>query len=198
MNGATMNARVDNPALNEPRAVEARQAHGEETRVRTSSHPAPAGERAQGAAWGRRDAVLFALAALTLALIAVQFALAGFGAFTMDKTPTDNAYGAHMVLGIVIGALAWLILAAVLASRPARAHPRTLGLAVTLAVLSLPVEPLLGDTGQQVPVLGALHALTGLVICALTGWLLAETGRRRAAATRRTAASGAGAPDARP
>jgi cytochrome bd-type quinol oxidase subunit 1 len=197
MNGDTMKARMDNPAMNEARAVEARQAHGEETMVRTSSHPAPAGERAQGEAWGRRDAMLFALAALTLALIAVQFALAGFGAFTMDKTPTDNAYGAHMVLGIVTGALAWLILAAVLTSRPARTHLRTLRLAVTLAVLSLPVEPVLGDTGQQVPVLGALHALTGLVICALTGWLLAETGRRRAAATRLTATSGAGAQDDR-
>jgi len=186
MNGDTMNARMDSPALTEPRAVAAQQAHGEETRVRTT-HPAPTGERAQGVAWGRRDALLFALAVLTLALLAAQVALAGVGAFTMDTTPTDNAYGAHLVLGVVLGALAWLILTATLASRPARTHPRTLWLAVTLAVLSLPVEPLLGDTGQRVPVLGALHALTGVAICALTGWLLAETGRRRrAAATRLT------------
>jgi hypothetical protein len=47
-------------------------------------------------------------------LIALQFAPAGFAAFTMDKTPTDNAYGAHMILGVVIGAMAWLILAAML------------------------------------------------------------------------------------
>jgi hypothetical protein len=80
----------------------------------------------------------------------------------------------------------------VLASRPARAHPWTLRLAVTLAVLSMPAEPVLGDTGLRVPVLGALHALNGLVICALTGWLMAETGRRRAA-KRLTAASGTGA-----
>lgn len=72
-----------------------------------------------------------------------------------------------MILGVVIGAMAWLILAAVLASRPARAHPRMSRLAVTLAVLSLPVEPVLGDTGQLVPVLGALHALNGLVICGI-------------------------------
>jgi cytochrome bd-type quinol oxidase subunit 1 len=86
----------------------------------------------------------------------------------------------------------------VLASRPARAHPWTLRLAVTLAVLSIPVEPVLGDTGQRVPVLGALHALNGPVICALTGWLMAETGRCRAAAKRLTAASGTGAKDDRP
>ena len=160
-----------------------------------TSQPAPAGERAQAAAWGRRDTVLFALVVTTLALVAVQFALAGFGAFTMDKTPTDNAYGAHMVLGVVIGVMTWLILAAALASRPARAHPRTLRLAVTLAVLAIPVEPLLGEAGQRVPFLGALHALNGLVIWALAGWLMSETGRRRAAARRLTAAAGTGAQD---
>jgi hypothetical protein len=74
-----------------------------------TSQPAPAGERAQAAAWGRRDTVLFALVVTTLALVAAQFALAGFGAFTMDKTPTDNAYGAHMILGVVIGVMSWLI-----------------------------------------------------------------------------------------
>ncbi|HEY7016210.1 MAG TPA: hypothetical protein VH480_25800 [Streptosporangiaceae bacterium] len=56
-----------------------------------SSHPARAGDRAAARAWGRADRVLFALAVLTLVLIAAQFALAGFGAFTMEKTPTDNA-----------------------------------------------------------------------------------------------------------
>jgi uncharacterized membrane protein YidH (DUF202 family) len=156
-----------------------------------ASRSAPVGQRALGEAFGRRDSALLALAATTLALLAAQFALAGLGAFTMDKTPTDNAYGAHLILGVVIGALAWLILAAALASRPARAHPRTMRLAVTLALLAIPVEPLLGEAGTRVPALGALHALNGLVICALTGWLLAETGRRRAAARRLTPTSGA-------
>ena len=51
-----------------------------------------ADEQAKPCAWGRRSAVLLALAATTLGLIAVQFALAGFGAFTIDKTtPGDNA-----------------------------------------------------------------------------------------------------------
>jgi hypothetical protein len=147
-----------------------------------SSHSALAGEPAAPGTWGRGDRVLFILAVVTLVLIAVQFALAGFGAFTMDKTPTDNAYGAHMVLGVVIGVMTWLILATVLASRTARTHPRTLRLAITVALLALPVEPLLGDTGQHIPALGALHALNGLAIFALTGWLTGETVRRRAAA----------------
>jgi hypothetical protein len=63
--------------------------------------------------------------------------------------------------------------------------------ATTLVLLAIPVEPLLGDAGTKVPVVGALHALNGLLICALAGWLMAETGRRRAAA-RRTAGSGGG------
>ena len=155
-----------------------------------ASRSTPVGEQAQGEAWGRRDTALLALTATTLVLLAAQFALAGLGAFTMDKTPTDNVYGAHVILGVVIGVLAWLILAAALASRPARADPRTFRLAVTLALLAIPVEPLLGEAGQRVPAVGALHALNGLVICALTGWLLAETGRRRAAARRLTGTSG--------
>jgi hypothetical protein len=139
---------------------------------------------ARPVAWGRADTALFALAATTLVAIAVQFALAGFGAFTMDKTPSDNAYGAHAVLGIVIAVLTLLILATTLASRAARAHPTTLWLTVALAVLTIAVQPILGGAGQNVPSLGALHALNGLVIFALTGWLSAETGRRRAAARR--------------
>jgi hypothetical protein len=52
---------------------------------------------------------------------------------------------------------------------------------VALALLALPVEPLLGDVSQHLPGLGALHALTGLAILALVGWLTGETARRRAA-----------------
>jgi hypothetical protein len=138
--------------------------------------------------WGRRDNVQLGLAATTLALVAAQFALAGFGAFTMDKTPADNAYGAHMILGVVIGVMTWLILASTLASRTARKQPRTLWAAVTLAVLAVPVEPLLGEAGQRVPAVGALHALNGLAIFALTGWLVAQADRRRTAAGHGSAA----------
>jgi hypothetical protein len=150
-----------------------------------TSHQEAVGRQAQHQPWGRLDTVLFVLVATVLTLVAVQFALAGFGAFTMDKnpaTPTDHAFGPHMVLGLIIAVLTVLILAVTLAGRAARRHRRTLRLAVTLAVLALIVEPLLGESGTRVPFLGALHALNGLVICALTGWLLSETARRRTAA----------------
>jgi cytochrome b561 len=147
---------------------------------------APAGAVARG----RGDTVLYALAIVTLVLIAVQFALAGFGAFTMDKTPTDNVYGPHAVVGLLIAAMTVLILVAVLASRAARAHRRTLWLAVSLAALSVAVEPALGSGGTTIPVLGALHALNGLAILALTGRLTWETNQRR----RTNAADGARKP----
>lgn len=146
-----------------------------------SSRQAAADERARPGAWGRSDALLFGLAPATLALIAVQFALAGFGAFTMDKTPTDNVYGAHVVLGLVIAVLTLLILATVLASRTARAHPRTMWPAVTLTVLAVPVQSVLGEVGKNFPAAGALHALNAVIIFTLAGWLTLSTSRRRAA-----------------
>jgi hypothetical protein len=51
-----------------------------------SSQPAPAGARVQPATWGRGDRVLL---------------------FLVDKTPTrNNAYAAHVVLGVLIGVMA--------------------------------------------------------------------------------------------
>ena len=146
--------------------------------ARRAAAPGPA------AVWGRPDTALFGLAVTTLVAIAVQFALAGFGAFTMDKTPGDNAYGAHAALGLVIAVLTLAVLVTTLAGRAARANPRTLWLAVALAVLAIAVQPVLGSSGQTVPFLGALHGLNAVIIFALTGWLTGETARRRAAARR--------------
>jgi cytochrome b561 len=80
------------------------------------------GESAVSRAWGRGGTVLFALSAGTLALLAAQFALAGFGAFTMLRNRSDQSYQAHIILGLAIAAMTLLILVAVLASKPARAH----------------------------------------------------------------------------
>lgn len=131
--------------------------------------------------WGRGDATVYVLAIVNLALITAQFALAGFGAFTMDKTPGDNAYGAHAVVGLLIAAATLVILVTVLVSPAARARRRTLRLAVSLAVLSVALQPLLGDAGTKVPVLGALHALNAVAISFLACWLTWEMVRRRRA-----------------
>lgn len=128
---------------------------------------------------GRGDAVLAVLAVVTLVLLAAQFVTAGFGAFAMDKTPSDNAYQAHVALGLVTAVMTLLILGAVLASPVAREHRRALWLAVVQAVLAVLVQPLLGEGGTHVPAVGSLHALNGLAITALLTWLTVETARRR-------------------
>lgn len=158
-----------------------------------TSHAPIADAGARPVVQGRGDTVLYALAIATLALIALQFALAGFAAFTMKKTPTDKVYGPHAVVGMLIAAMTVSILVAVLASRAARTHRTTLWLAISLAVLSVAIQPALGDRGTTVPVLGALHALNGLVIFVLTGWLARETTLRR----RASAADGARKPRSR-
>lgn len=118
------------------------------------------------------DRRLFALAVLTLALVVVQFALAGEGAF-------GGAYTAHMVVGLIIAAMTLIDLVAVLVSRAARSRPTMLWPAVALVVLAVAVEPLLAEAGKRIAAVGALHALTGVAILALTGWLVGTTSRHR-------------------
>lgn len=155
-----------------------------------SPHVRPAEQSARPAEPGGR--ALLVLARTTVILIAAQFVLAAFGAFAMDKTPSDNAYGPHAVLGLIIAAMTLVILVVVLASRAARTHRRTVWPAVSLAVLSVAVQPALGTAGTKVPAVGALHGLNAVVILALAAWLAIETARRRAAASRpsRNAATG--------
>jgi len=132
--------------------------------------------------WSRLDGVLLVFTSVALVVIAAQFALAGLGAFRTLNAPAGNAYAAHEALGIAIGVLAWIILAVVLASPAGRARAGTLWTALALALLAIPVEPLLAGAGRHVPAVGALHAVTGLAIFALAGWLTGAAARQREAA----------------
>jgi hypothetical protein len=130
----------------------------------------------------RYNAALLVLTSVTLAVIAAQFALAGLGAFSTLRAPAGHAYAAHMAFGIAVGVLAWIILAGVLISPAGRGRASTLWPAVALALLAIPVEPLLGEAGQHAPAAGALHAVTGLAIFALAAWLTGAAARQREAA----------------
>lgn len=142
----------------------------------------------------RHNAVLLVLTCVTLAVIAAQFALAGLGAFSTLRAPADHAYTAHMALGIAIGVLAWIILAGVLIDPAVRGRAGALWPGVALALLAIPVEPLLGEAGQHVPAIGALHAVTGLAIFALAAWLTGAAARQWEAATSgRSAGTASGA-----
>jgi cytochrome b561 len=127
----------------------------------------------------RVPATLFAV---TLVLVAAQFALAGDGAFSTIRTRAGDPYGAHMILGLVIAALTLVDLIAVLASRSLRSRPGTLWPAVALVVLAVALAPLLAEAGKNAPAVGALHALNGVLVLALAGWLLGATTRRRVSA----------------
>lgn len=131
-----------------------------------------------------RDAMLLVLTTVTLAVIAAQFALAGLSAFRTLRAPANNAYAAHEALGIAIGVLAWIILAVILTSPAGRGRAGTLWPAVALALLAIPVEPLLAEAGRHFPAVGSLHAVTGLAIFALAAWLTGATTRQREAARR--------------
>lgn len=128
---------------------------------------------------GRARTAVLALAALTMAAIIVQFALAGLGTFgeVHDKKVGDSYFSAHQTLGMVIGLLTLLILVAALVERRSRA---AVVRAAVLFVLAGPVQPVLGTLGaDEAAWVGMLHAVNGVAIMALTGILLSETRGQR-------------------
>lgn len=113
------------------------------------------------------------------ALTAVQFALAGLGAFGLLKHQHEP-FAAHEALGTVIGVVSLVTLIVVLA---AGIGTRAVVMALVLAVLAAPVQPVLATLGKNdSPWLGALHALVGVAIMALFG-ILGTRARDAAAPT---------------
>jgi hypothetical protein len=120
------------------------------------------------------DTVLLVLAAVTVALTVVQFALAGLGTFgeIHDKKIKDSYFSAHQVLGMAIGLLTLLVLIAALVARQSR---RSVIMSVVLFVLAGPVQPFLGSLGADTaPWVGMLHAVNGIAILGLAGNLLGQ------------------------
>jgi hypothetical protein len=124
-------------------------------RATVDAGPRPANPGAATVAWW--------CAIATAALVVIQFALAGYGAF-------GGSFGPHRVLGTVIGLVTLVLLIAVLIARPGG---RLIGIAAGLFVLAGPLQPLFAALGSDVsPSLGALHALGGLGVGALAGMLI--------------------------
>lgn len=99
---------------------------------------------------------------LLLALIAVQFFLAGWGVFG-DQGKTGSDFDAHRALGdlLILLSLILLILAAVgRLGRPLL--PMTAGLFVLMVIQSL-----LAGIGEDSQVVGAFHVLNALVLVGL-------------------------------
>ncbi len=138
------------------------------------SHVALSGTRArvdQVFMWGL---VVFLVAGV------VQIFLAGAGVFGIDGRHLEDAtsFDAHRVLGFVMGAGAIVLLVLALV---ARVNGRTITVTLVLALLSAVAQSLLSAAGDSTAFFGGLHALDGLLILGLAGYLHAEASRRQRA-----------------
>jgi hypothetical protein len=108
--------------------------------------------------------------ALTLFLVAgaVQIFLAGFGAFR-------GGFAAHRGLGFGMAGLALIIVVLALV---ARVGTRDVVLAVVLLLLAGGAQSLLAGLGDDAAFWGGLHALDGLAILGIAGFLQGAAIRR--------------------
>jgi hypothetical protein len=97
-----------------------------------------------------------ALAALTMALIATQFFLAGAGAFGATSFDAHKAVGSALVL---------VVLVALGVAALARRHVAHAAILVGVSALQL----VLGAVGEDTPWIGAFHGLNAVVVMAVAG-----------------------------
>ena len=120
-----------------------------------------------------------ALTALFVVGVVVSFFLAGLGTFGMtgriDDDKATSSFNAHRGVGTVLTVLSLLILIAIAVSRPTS---RALKLAVGLFVLML-LQNVLAVAGTSTHVLGAFHALGGLLVLGVAGLLASDIGALR-------------------
>jgi len=131
------------------------------------------------------------LIALMFLAVLVQVFLAGVGVFGDHSAKVENAssFDPHRALGNIIGGIALILLIMAVAARVSRAVViGTLVLAIRAAV----AQSGLAAGGEDNKWVGGLHALDGIIILLLTGWLTAiahrREGARRAAAGQPAAA----------
>ena len=119
---------------------------------------------------------------------AVQIFLAGLGVFHLhdyglEAAAGDSALAPHRELGFIMADIAALILLLALIARPGA---RKVILAAVLVLLTSFVQSLLATLGDDTAVYGGLHALDGLLIIGIAGYLFASAlALRRAAGKRR-------------
>jgi hypothetical protein len=111
--------------------------------------------------------------ALFLLAGAVQFFLAGFGLWGHD-------FAAHRILGFTMAGIAVVVLVLALVTR---AGLRDIVLALVLVLLAGGAQSLLAEAGGSGAFWGGLHALDGLVILGIAGFLHAAAIRRGRGAT---------------
>jgi hypothetical protein len=107
---------------------------------------------------------------------AAQIFLAGLGVFSITShgASTDSAFGPHRSLGFMMGGAAVIILALI-------ARPGTLPLALAgvLVVQTGLLQSLLAGLADNAALYGGLHALDGLLVLGIAGFLYASARRWR-------------------
>jgi Family of unknown function (DUF6220) len=126
----------------------------------------------------RRAAFLGYRWALLVFLLAgvAQIFLAGLGVFSVEDhgVAGDTAFAPHRTLGFTIAGLALIILVLALIARPGA---RAITGAVVLVILTSLMQSLLAGLADSQAVFGALHALDGLLILGVAGYLYARSRR---------------------
>ena len=125
----------------------------------------------------------FAYVSIVLVLgVLFQVYLAGVGIFGVDALTIANAksFNDHRAWGFVLAALAVVALVLALVAREPR---RILTVAGVLVVLTVIAQSALAALGESNRWLGGLHALDGMAILVLSGWM-AGLGRQRLRARR--------------
>jgi hypothetical protein len=108
----------------------------------------------------------------------VQFFLAGLGVFDINGRRLSDATSLdpHRALGFAMGILAIVLLVVALV---ARANGRTMLVTLVLAILTAVGQSALAAAGENTAVFGGLHALDGLLILGLAGYLHGQARRRQ-------------------
>ena len=122
----------------------------------------------------RRGAFLgyqWLLLAFLLAGVA-QIFLAGLGVFRLEDqglaAAGDTAFAPHRDLGFTMAGIALLILVLAVIARPGA---RAIVLSAVLVLLTALMQSLLAGLGEDHAAYGALHALDGLLILGIAGYL---------------------------
>ncbi len=114
-----------------------------------------------------------------LLLGVVQIFLAGLGVFSLHGqdvgAPGETAFNPHRDLGFTLGGIALVILVLALVARPGT---RAIILSAVLVLLTSLLQSLLAGLADNHAVYGGLHALDGLLILGIAGYLYAWSRRR--------------------
>jgi carbon starvation protein CstA len=109
----------------------------------------------------------------------VQIFLAGLGVFRLQgqglAAAGDSAFGPHRTLGFTMAGIALLVLVLAVIARPGT---RAIIGAAVLVVLTSLMQSLLAGLADDHAVYGGLHALDGLLILGIAGYLYVWSRRR--------------------